>query len=154
MALTLIVSALTMEIFWSRPTVGVGAIVQLGGKMKSSFYCALVGVILLFVSLLHASPALQFEQTDPRTYLIKNESTVLQLKVISSTSFRLQTWPETKFPEYVIVTPDGSRPLVASTAITSTGSIVVTNDKMTDLVRERECRHYFRFRQGPHWRVG
>jgi alpha-glucosidase len=99
--------------------------------MKSSFYCASVGVILSFASLVHASPVLQFEQTDPRTYLIKNESTVLRLKVISSTSFRLQTWPETNFPEYIIVTPDESRPLVASTAIASTGSIVVTSDKMT-----------------------
>jgi hypothetical protein len=99
--------------------------------MKACIYCASVGVILSFASLVRASPVLQFEQTDPRTYLIKNESTILQLKVISSTSFRLQTWPETKFSEYIIVTPDESRPLVASTAIASTGSIVVTSDKMT-----------------------
>ena len=98
--------------------------------MKSVFYCALFGALLLFISLVDAASPIEVEHTDPRTYLVKNGTMALQLKLISSTSFRLQTWPETKFPEYIVVVPDDSRPLVASTVTAFADSIVVTSDQM------------------------
>ena len=103
---------------------------EFGGEMSSDISFATFAAILSFASLAHASPVPQFQQTDPRTYLIKNRNAVLQLKLISSTSFRLQTLPQATFPEYVIVTPDESRPLIVSTATESRSSIVIASREM------------------------